>query len=47
MWIDSAELAKRVKLMVLRHRISEDMSVFGQIYFCETDAKLYDNDEES
>lgn len=47
MWIDPAELAKRMKLTVLRHRISEDMSVFGQIYFCETDAKLYDDDKES
>lgn len=47
MWIDPAELAKRMKLTVLRHRISEDMSVFGQIYFCETDAKLYDDDTES
>ncbi len=46
MWIDPTELAKRMKLTVIRHRISEDMSVFGQIYFCETDAKLYDGDKE-
>jgi len=47
MWIDPTELAKRMRLSVLKHRISEDMSVFGQIYFCETDAKLYDDDKES
>lgn len=43
MWIDPVELTKRMKLTVLRHRISEDMTVFGQIYFCETDAKLFDD----
>lgn len=31
MWIDPVELARRMKLTVLRHRISEDMTVFGQI----------------
>ena len=41
MWVDPSELAKRMRLTVIRHRISEDMSVFGQIYFRETDAKLY------
>lgn len=45
MWIDPIERAGRMKLTVLRHRISEDMSVFGQIYFHETDAKLYDDDK--
>lgn len=40
MWIDPVELARRMKLTVLRHRISEDMTVFGQIYFCETDEFL-------
>lgn len=45
MWIDPTELARRMQLTVLRHRISEDMAVFGQIYFCETDAKLYDDDK--
>jgi transcriptional regulator with XRE-family HTH domain len=45
MWIDPVELARRMKLTVLRHRISEDMTVFGQIYFCETDAKLYDDEK--
>ena len=45
MWIDPVELARRMQLTVLRHRISEDMAVFGQIYFCETDAKLYDDEK--
>lgn len=45
MWIDPVELARRMNLTVLRHRISEDISVFGQIYFCETDAKLYDDEK--
>ena len=44
MWIDPCELARRMKLTVLRHRISEDMSVFGQIYFRKTEAALYDED---
>lgn len=44
MWIDPIELAGRMRLTVLRHRISEDMTVFGQIYFRETEAKLYDDD---
>ncbi|MCD8291573.1 MAG: helix-turn-helix transcriptional regulator, partial [Prevotella sp.] len=47
MWLDPSELARRMHLTVLRHRISEDMSVFGQIYFCETDAELYDDKEET
>lgn len=46
MWINPIELARRMRLTVLRHRISEDMTVFGQIYFCETDAKLFDDDKE-
>mgnify|MGYP005776008749 CR=1 FL=1 len=32
MWIDPIELARRMQLTVLRHHISEDMTVFGQIY---------------
>lgn len=45
MWINPIELARRMKLTVIPHRISEDMSVFGQIYFRETDARLYDEDK--
>lgn len=43
MWINPAELAARMHLTVIPHRISEDMSVFGQVYFRETDARLYDD----
>lgn len=45
MWVNPTELAKRMDLTVIPHRISEDLSVFGQIYFRETDAKLYDDDK--
>lgn len=45
MWINPVELARRMKLTVVRHRIAVDMNVFGQIYFRETDAKLYDEDK--
>lgn len=43
-WVDPAKLAQRMNLTVIRHSISEDMSVFGQIYFRKTEAKLYDED---
>ena len=45
MWVDPIELARRMNLTVLQHRISEDMTVFGQIYFRETEATLYDSDK--
>ena len=45
MWINPSELARRMKLTVIRHRISKDMDVFGQIYFREMDAKLYDGEK--
>lgn len=45
MWVNPTELAKRMDLTVIPHRISEDLSVFGQIYFRETNAKLYDGDK--
>lgn len=44
MWVDPAVLTERMKLTVLPHRISEDMSVFGQIYFRDAEATLYDKD---
>lgn len=31
-------------LTVLRHSIAKDKSVFGQIYFCDSEAELYDSD---
>ena len=46
MWINPSELARRMELTVIRHRISKDMDVFGQIYFRETDAKLYDGEKD-
>lgn len=46
MWVSPTELAKRMHLTVLRHSISEDNSIFGQIYFRETEASLYDEDSE-
>ena len=46
-WVNPSELARRMKLTVVQHRISEDMSVFGQIYFRETDAKLYDGEKKA
>lgn len=47
MYLDPAELAKRMGLTVLTRNISKDTSIFGQIYFSETNAELYDkaNDE--
>lgn len=41
-WVDPMELAKRVGLTVNERRIEEDASVFGQLYFEDTEAKLYD-----
>lgn len=46
MWVDPAELARRMHLTILNHAISEDGSIFGQIYFQDSDAKLYDEKTE-
>lgn len=43
MWVDPVELAEKLNLTVLCHSISESGSIFGQIYFRETDATLYDD----
>lgn len=40
--IDPVVLAGRLNLTVQTQRIREDASVFGQIYFVETDAEMYD-----
>lgn len=40
--VDPSEIAKRMNLTILRQRIREDASVFGQIYFDETDTEMYD-----
>lgn len=40
--VDSLALADSLGLTVKQQRIREDASVFGQIYFVETDAEMYD-----
>lgn len=40
--VDPVMLAERLELSILTQRIREDASVFGQIYFVETDAEMYD-----
>lgn len=40
--VDPAELARRLDLSIQRQRIKADASVFGQIYFADTDAEVYD-----
>lgn len=47
MWVNPYELAKNMNLMVLEEHISEDSTVFGQIYFKDTIAKLFDIDTNS
>lgn len=41
-WVDPVELAKRLKLTIKSQRIREDASVFGQLYFVDTEAELFD-----
>lgn len=43
MWVDPVKLAEKLNLKVLHHSISESGSIFGQIYFREADAKLYED----
>lgn len=40
--VDPVALAKSLRLTIRQQRIREDASVFGQIYFEETDADMYD-----
>lgn len=40
--IDSTVLAKRLGLTILNKRIREDASVFGQLYFVDTEVELFD-----
>lgn len=42
MWVDPIKLAERMGLTVICHPISEDGTVFGQIYFRDAEATLYD-----
>lgn len=42
-WVDPELLAKRLQLKIMPHRIREDSSIFGQLYFVDTDAKMFDD----
>ena len=42
MAIDVADLAHAMGLSIERHHITKDFSVFGQIFFADCDAELYD-----
>lgn len=44
--VDPLALAGSLGLTVKQQRIREDASVFGQIYFVETDAEMYDANED-
>ena len=44
--VDPVEVAKKLTLTIKQQSIREDTSVFGQIYFEETDAEMYDEDLE-
>lgn len=41
-WVDPAVLAERLDLKIMSQRIREDASVFGQLYFVDTDAEMFD-----
>lgn len=45
--VDVDELAKRMGLKVINHSITEDGSLFGQIFFKDTKVKLYDRKTKS
>ncbi len=40
--VDVADLAHAMGLSIERHHITKDFSVFGQIFFADCDAELYD-----
>ena len=41
-WVDPEVLADRLGLKIMSQRIREDASVFGQLYFVDTDAEMFD-----
>ncbi|NBK98249.1 MAG: XRE family transcriptional regulator [Erysipelotrichia bacterium] len=43
MAIDTDELAARMGLKVINSSIAEDRSIFGQVYFADTEVDLYDS----
>lgn len=44
--VDPHRLAANLGLTIMRNRIREDGSIYGQIYFTDSDAELFDNDAE-
>ena len=45
MWINPVELAAEMNLTVVKHRVTEDCSVFGQVFFKDTEATVYDENQ--
>ncbi len=41
-WVDPMAIASKMELTVMNQRIRKDASVFGQIYFDDTDTEMYD-----
>lgn len=46
-WVDPNILTERLGLTIKNQRIREDSSVFGQIYFVDTEAEMYDSDTQN
>jgi len=46
-WVDPEILTERLGLTLKTQRIKEDVSVFGQIYFADTQAEMYDPNTEN
>jgi hypothetical protein len=46
-WVDPNTLTKRLGLTIKTQCIRENASVFGQIYFVDTDAEMYDSNTQS
>lgn len=46
-WVDPDILSERLGLRIMNQRIREDSSVFGQIYFTDTETMMYDSKTES
>lgn len=45
-WVDPIKLAQILGLEVKQHNIAEDSTIFGQIYFFDSEATFYDNGSE-
>lgn len=46
-WVDPQVLADRLGLSIVNQRISEDATVFGQLYLVDTDAEVFDEETET